>query len=651
MPRAYGLMRGFKIGHNYIVDSFPKRDGMSKLPKMQAIMDWVESFSSFSKRTSHNYQRCASQQQKAQLSLLILEEIWRSQRFSEHRKRHNKVATQRLAKMQQFGPSGTSVYEEASYFTRPEAGFPIDDNTNATCAAFLGLDECLDRHLKSSTLTPLNELNANNGDPIISQDHLPQQLEFELEDNGQLLNEMLQQQQQQQHAPQHSATPASSSQRQSAATASWEESIHVLQEMLLLQQHQALQCPPIVNDPPSPSFPSTLAFTNPVLAPMTSNVNPHTISKFPGESELLSLLQLPRCASASMPSSIDCRKLPMSYNPSHCNDHLANYHNCIDYDPQMLLQQAGPTSSLPYQVSLKQLFQNASQGSHANPSTSTTLVHHLVGEEKEPPTTFTMDDGRQFGSPIFDFKRVDSTKGEPRGINHFATERQRREYLNEKYQTLRSLVPNPTKADRASIVQDAIEYVKELKRTVQELQQVVIQQRSHKKRKMLSEESCCMAQAGGGAGSSAGVAGDLEGTSALGRAGEGSCGGLLRSSLLQRSSQNGTHVDVRIVEEEVNIKVTLKKRSFSCTIQTHPHNSHHHEPPRANPLLLDIALALHELHLDLLTANGATIGDHHIFMLNTKIMEGSSTYASQVATKIIETIDRQVVCNNSTLPF
>jgi hypothetical protein len=35
--------------------------------------------------------------------------------------------------------------------------------------------------------------------------------------------------------------------------------------------------------------------------------------------------------------------------------------------------------------------------------------------------------------------------GEPRGINHFATERQRREYLNEKYQTLRSLVPNPTK--------------------------------------------------------------------------------------------------------------------------------------------------------------------------------------------------------------
>ncbi|MCO5548982.1 hypothetical protein L7F22_002447 [Adiantum nelumboides] len=544
--------------------------------------------------------------------------------------------------MQQFEASGTSVYEEAAFFTRSDGAFPnIDDNANA---AFLGLDE-------------LN--TSSNEDPIGAQDHIPQHVEFELEDNGQLLNEMLQQQQHQQQQQQHhqrvsqqSIAPSSSSQQQSAAAASWEESIHVLQEMLLLQQHQAFQCPPIINDPPSPSFPSTLAFTNPSVTTMTGpSLNPHNISKFPGESELLSLLQLPRCASSSMPSSIDCRKLPITYNPSQCNDQLlANlYHNCnIDYDPQMLLQQPPPSSSLPYQVSLKQLFQNASQGSHAKPSTSTTLVHHLnVGEEKEPPTTFTMDDGRQFSSPIFDFKRVDNSKGEPRGINHFATERQRREYLNEKYQTLRGLVPNPTKADRASIVQDAIEYVKELKRTVQELQQVVTQQRSHKKRKLLSEESCCMAQAGGGggggAGSSIGLAADLEGTSALGRAGEGSCGGLLRSSLLQRSSQNGTHVDVRIVEEEVNIKVTLKKRSLSCT---HPHNSYHQEPPRVNPLLLDIALALHELHLDLLAANGATIGDHHIFMLNTKIMEGSSTYANQVATKLIETLDRQV-CKNS----
>jgi hypothetical protein len=35
-----------------------------------------------------------------------------------------------------------------------------------------------------------------------------------------------------------------------------------------------------------------------------------------------------------------------------------------------------------------------------------------------------------------------------RGVNHFATERQRREFLNEKYQTLRSLVPNPSKVHK-----------------------------------------------------------------------------------------------------------------------------------------------------------------------------------------------------------
>jgi hypothetical protein len=44
-----------------------------------------------------------------------------------------------------------------------------------------------------------------------------------------------------------------------------------------------------------------------------------------------------------------------------------------------------------------------------------------------------------------------SGKGEPRGVNHFATERQRREFLNEKYHTLRSLVPNPTKVDCVSL--------------------------------------------------------------------------------------------------------------------------------------------------------------------------------------------------------
>ncbi|CAK9140454.1 unnamed protein product [Ilex paraguariensis] len=61
-------------------------------------------------------------------------------------------------------------------------------------------------------------------------------------------------------------------------------------------------------------------------------------------------------------------------------------------------------------------------------------------------------------------------------IKHFTTERQRRENLNDKYKALRNLLPNPTKHtknDRASIVGDAIEYIKELLRTANELKILV----------------------------------------------------------------------------------------------------------------------------------------------------------------------------------
>nr|ABY26930.1 putative anthocyanin transcriptional regulator [Ipomoea alba] len=55
-------------------------------------------------------------------------------------------------------------------------------------------------------------------------------------------------------------------------------------------------------------------------------------------------------------------------------------------------------------------------------------------------------------------------------VNHVLAERRRREKLNERFIILRSLVPFVTKMDKASILGDTIEYVKQLRRRIQELE-------------------------------------------------------------------------------------------------------------------------------------------------------------------------------------
>ncbi|XP_062186647.1 transcription factor BHLH42-like [Phragmites australis] len=54
--------------------------------------------------------------------------------------------------------------------------------------------------------------------------------------------------------------------------------------------------------------------------------------------------------------------------------------------------------------------------------------------------------------------------------SHVLKERRRREKLNERFIILRSLVPFVTKMDRASILGDTIEYVKQLRRRIQDLE-------------------------------------------------------------------------------------------------------------------------------------------------------------------------------------
>ncbi|KAI3439436.1 BHLH domain-containing protein [Psidium guajava] len=64
-------------------------------------------------------------------------------------------------------------------------------------------------------------------------------------------------------------------------------------------------------------------------------------------------------------------------------------------------------------------------------------------------------------------------KGNPQdelSANHVLAERRRREKLNERFIILRSLVPFVTKMDKASILGDTIEYVKQLRKKIQDLE-------------------------------------------------------------------------------------------------------------------------------------------------------------------------------------
>ncbi|CAD5196922.1 unnamed protein product [Musa acuminata subsp. malaccensis] len=54
--------------------------------------------------------------------------------------------------------------------------------------------------------------------------------------------------------------------------------------------------------------------------------------------------------------------------------------------------------------------------------------------------------------------------------SHVLSERKRREKLNEKFLVLRSLIPSVSKVDKASVLDDTIEYLKDLERRVQELE-------------------------------------------------------------------------------------------------------------------------------------------------------------------------------------
>ncbi|XP_066308805.1 transcription factor TIP2-like [Miscanthus floridulus] len=193
-------------------------------------------------------------------------------------------------------------------------------------------------------------------------------------------------------------------------------------------------------------------------------------------------------------------------------------------------------------------------------------------------------------------------------------EKQRRQRLTEKYTALMHLIPNVTKPDRATVISDAIEYIQELGRTVEELTLLV--EKKRRRRELQGDvvdaapAAVVVTAATGEAESSEGEVAPPPPPAAVQRQ-------PIRSTYIQRRSKD-TSVDVRIVEEDVNIKLT-KRRRDGC--------------------LAAASRALDGLRLDLVHLSGGKIGDCHIYMFNTKIHKGSSVFASAVASRLMEVVD------------
>ncbi|KAK4263723.1 hypothetical protein QN277_029100 [Acacia crassicarpa] len=240
--------------------------------------------------------------------------------------------------------------------------------------------------------------------------------------------------------------------------------------------------------------------------------------------------------------------------------------------------------------------------------------------------------GREFGDSNNDFLKFSHdlapngrSKGIGRGakrVRQVTIEKKRRVDFTSKFDALKELIPNPTKNDRASLLCGAIEYIQELRRSVHDLTLLVNKKRSlgrerTKRHKIEDDEE-------------EEPLGDME-----------SCNNNLKpviseadlhhhhqllpinrcmirsTSWLQKKSED-TEVDVRIVENDVTIKLVQRKNT-NC--------------------LLYASKALDELELDLQHVAGGHIGDFCSFLFNSKIYEGSSVCASVIANKLIEVME------------
>ncbi|KAF5952648.1 hypothetical protein HYC85_010592 [Camellia sinensis] len=287
-----------------------------------------------------------------------------------------------------------------------------------------------------------------------------------------------------------------------------------------------------------------------------NNSSSLTDNPYPPTPDLLNLFHLPRC---SLPNS------SLSFmNPTQKS---ANFQASLGFLGD--LPSATDTASAASSVMYDPLF-------HLNLPAQPPLFRELF---QSLPHGGVLEFN---GDMNFKASRGNNGKGTTK---HFATEKQRREYLNDRFKALRSLVPNPTKSDRASVVGDAIDYIKELLRTVNELKILVEKKRCGRERSKRHKRD------------DGSATGDVERSNMKPDPEQSYNGSTLRSSWLQRKSKD-TEVDVRIIDDEVTIKLAQRKK-INC--------------------LLLVSKVIDELQLDIQHVAGGLVGDNYSYLFNSKV--------------------------------
>ncbi|XP_010414167.1 PREDICTED: transcription factor bHLH91-like [Camelina sativa] len=316
----------------------------------------------------------------------------------------------------------------------------------------------------------------------------------------------------------------------------------------------------------------------------TSDPNTTSTQQIP---DLLSLLHLPRC-SIPLPSS-------------NLSDIMSG--SCFAYDPLYHL-------NLPPQPPL--IPANDYSGFLLGIDTNITTQRD---DDSNVGNEINIDSG------IIEFSKEIRRKGRGKRKNRpFTTERERRCHLNERYEALKLLIPSPSKGDRASILQDGIDYINELRRRVSELKYLVERKRCggrHQNNEVDNNNLDDQNNEDDVDDENMNKKPESDVTDQC------SSNNSLRCSWLQRKSK-ASEVDVRIVDDEVTIKVVQKKK-INC--------------------LLLVSKVLDHLQLELHHVAGGQIGEHYSFLFNTKIYEGSTIYASAIANRVIEVVDKHYMAS------